>query len=546
MPLPEPIAEHVRHLDPAAQAVVAMVWHMHEEQLAEFHALREQLAELHALREQGKERDARLEVQQAQLETHRKMLFGSRSEKLPPISSAVRRAVDEEELTPAALDLPATASDEEIEQARSTHRRARGRKDSEAARERRRKTLAKLPVVREQVRVSDDQLPKGTSREDYAVVGEGTIVRRIEHVREHLVLTEYVLETLSQRGGDAIVQAQAPPGVIERGAWAPSVYAQVVVSKCVDSMPLYRQERTLGRAGFAVARSVLCDLFHRAADVLAPLYERLLVLACQHPYVHADETKIRVGEPKRARSAWVWTVLCEDIVAYVFSETRAGENANRLLGGTKGVLIVDGYAGYNGVVGDDGRLRAGCWAHTRRKFFDALSSAPQARELLDLIVALYRIERDAADNDILGTEVHGLLRTERSAGVLDRIEAWVDLHNGTVVPKSPLGEALTFATNQRAALRVFLRDPKVPLDNNIAERALRVVAVGRKNYLFVGHAEGGHNLAVLQTLCHTCLLHDLNPYEYLRDVLVRVQTHLNSELDDLLPMNWAARFGRPP
>ena len=403
MPLPEPIAEHVRHLDPAAQAVVAMVWHMHEEQLAEFHALREQLAELHALREQGKERDARLEVQQAQLETHRKMLFGSRSEKLPPISSAVRRAVDEEELTPAALDLPATASDEEIEQARSTHRRARGRKDSEAARERRRKTLAKLPVVREQVRVSDDQLPKGTSREDYAVVGEGTIVRRIEHVREHLVLTEYVLETLSQRGGDAIVQAQAPPGVIERGAWAPSVYAQVVVSKCVDSMPLYRQERTLGRAGFAVARSVLCDLFHRAADVLAPLYERLLVLACQHPYVHADETKIRVGEPKRARSAWVWTVLCEDIVAYVFSETRAGENANRLLGGTKGVLIVDGYAGYNGVVGDDGRLRAGCWAHTRRKFFDALSSAPQARELLDLIVALYRIERDAADNDILGT-----------------------------------------------------------------------------------------------------------------------------------------------
>jgi transposase len=105
---------------------------------------------------------------------------------------------------------------------------------------------------------------------------------------------------------------------------------------------------------------------------------------------------------------------------------------------------------------------------------------------------------------------------------------------------------ITFAINQRKALRVFLDDPKVPLDNNIAERALRVVAVGRKNYLVVGHAEGGRNLAVLQTLCHTCRLHDLNPYEYLRDVLVRVQTHPNAEIDDLLPMNWAARFGQPP
>lgn len=529
MPLPEHIAAQVERLDPAAQAVIAVVWHAHEEQLGELQALREQL----------KERDA-------QLETYRKMLFGKRSEKLPPISSEVRRAVDEEELTPAALDLPSTASDEEIEEARKSRRRSRGRKDSEAARERRRKALAKLPVVQEQVRVSDDQLPEGMKREDFTSVGEGTIVRRIEHVREHLVMTEYVLETLSQRGGDAIVRAKPPPGVIERGAWGPSVYAHVVVSKCVDAMPLYRQERTLGRAGHAVARSVLCGLFHRAAEVLAPLYERLLTQACQHPYVHADETKIRVGEPGKARNAWVWTVLCEDIVAYVFSETRAGENANRLLGGTSGVLIVDGYAGYNGVVGDDGRTRAGCWAHSRRKFFDALASSPQAREVLDLIVALYRIERDAAEGEILGTEVHGLLRKEQSTKVVDDIEAWVDRHDGTVAPKSPLGEAITFAINQRASLRVFLADPKVPLDNNIAERALRVVAVGRKNYLFVGHAEGGRNLAVLQTLCHTCLLHDLNPYEYLRDVLVRVQTHPNAEIDDLLPMNWAARFRRPP
>jgi transposase len=536
MAMPDHIAAQLTDLDPAARAVVGLVWHMHEEQMTELQALRAQL----------RDRDAKLEAQQTQLDTYRRMLFGTRSEKLPPISSEVRRAIDEEELTPAALDLPSTASAEDIEEARGKYRRKRARKDSEPARERRRKALASLPVVRERIGVADDQIPPGMTRADFASVGEGTIVRRIEHVREHLVMTEYVLETLSERGGDAIVQARPPAGVIERGAWGPSVYAKVVVSKCVDSMPLYRQERALGRAGHAIARSVLCDLFHRAASTLAPLYDRLLDLACQHPYVHADETKIRVGEPQQARNAWVWTFLCEHIVAYVFSETRSGDNADRWLGGTSGVLIVDGYAGYNGVVGDEGRTRAGCWAHTRRKFFDALALAPQARELLAMIVSLYRIERDAADRGVLGTEVHALLRKEESTKVVEAIEAWIDAHKGTVTPKSPLGEAVTFASNQRKALRVFLTDPKIPLDNNIAERALRVVAVGRKNYLFVGHAEGGHNLAVLQTLCHTCLLHQINPYEYLQDVLIRVKTQSEPDLDALLPMNWSARPSLPP
>ena len=172
-------------------------------------------------------------------------------------------------------------------------------------------------------------------------------------------------------------------------------------------------------------------------------------------------------------------------------------------------------------------------------FFGALKTAPEAREVLDLIVALYRVERDAADRDLLGTEAHRMLRQEVSKPLVDRIDAWVDARLDTAVPKSPLGAALSFSHNQRQALRRFLRDPKIPLDNNIAERALRVVAVGRKNYLFVGHAEGGHNLAVLQTLCHTCLLHGVNPYEYIQDVLVRTGRHPASRIDELLPQSWA-------
>jgi transposase len=526
--MPEHIATQVAALDPAAQTVVHMLWFFHEQQMEELRALRGELAE----------RDAKLEELQAQNDTFRRMLFGPSSEKLPPISQEVRRAVDEEELV---LDVPADATAEQVEQAKTTARRKRGRKQSEKAREQRRRALDKLPVVRELVHVRPEQLPEGMTLDDFRPLSEGEVVRRIEHVREHLVIVEYVLEKLVERGGERIICAPSPPNVIDQGAWGASVYARVVVHKCVDSMPLYRQERALGRAGFAIARSVLCDLFHRAAEVLEPIYRRLLALVVAHPYVQADETKLRVAEPHQARHAWIWAMLCEDIVAYVYSESRSAEVANHLLAGSTGHLTVDGYAGYNGVVGEDGRVRSGCWSHLRRYFYLALATAPEARELLDLIVALYRVEHDAATHEIFGTPAHGLLREERSTPIVDAIEGWVDARLGLVPPKSPLGQALGYAHNQRATMRVFLSDPKLPLDNNASERALCIIARGRKNFLFVGHEQAGHNLAILQTLCSTCLLHGVDPYSYLHDVLIRVRHHPHQRLDELLPMNW-----RPP
>lgn len=511
--MPDHIAEQVAELDPKAQAVVNLVWHMHQEQIATL---------------------------TAQLDKLQQMLFGSRSEKIPSVQSEVRRSLEFEELGLSALGLADDATDEEIAAARKKERRKRGRAKSEPQRKMPKADRSKLPVVREQVRVAENDLPDGTTRDDFEVVGEGTVVRRVENVREHLVVTEYILETLKAKTGDAIIKATAPAGVVDGGLWAPSLHAKVIVDKCVDSMPFYRQERSLGRAGFSVARSVLCAMFHRAAELLEPIYQRLVGLACEHPYVHEDETKLRIGEPNNARTGWVLTVLCDEIVAYVLSETRAAETPNHLLAGSQGVLIVDGYAGYNGVVGEDGRTRAGCWAHARRKFFDALKTEPRAREVLDVIVLLYRIERRAADRDLFGTEVHRGMRDQLSRAIVRDIDTWVDEHRGAAVPKSPFGAALEFAYNQRTALAQFLDDPMIPLDNNVAERALRAIAVGRKNYLFVGRATGGHNLAVLQTLCQTCQLHSVNPYEHIKDVLVQISTHPAARLDELLPQHWAA------
>ena len=225
--MPEHIEEQVAALEPGAQAVMHMLWHFHEEQMAQFQALREQLAK----------RDEENATLKAQNDKFRKMLFTPRSEKLPPISSEVRTAVEADDFP---LDVPAGATSEEVAKAKTTQRRKRGRSKSKSARERRRKSLEKLPVVQQQVQVTVEQLPEGMSLEDFRPLGDGEVVRRIEHVREHLVVVEYQLQKLVERSGERIVQANAPLNVIDGGAWGPSVYAHVIVSKCVDSMPLYR------------------------------------------------------------------------------------------------------------------------------------------------------------------------------------------------------------------------------------------------------------------------------------------------------------------
>jgi transposase len=209
------------------------------------------------------------------------------------------------------------------------------------------------------------------------------------------------------------------------------------------------------------------------------------------------------------------------------------ENGNAL----EQKLCVDGYSGYNEVVDDSARTRCGCWGHARRKVFESLSSAPYARELLDLIGSLFKVEHEAADAEELGTTRHLARRKKDAAPLIADIYAWVDAHSGADPPSFPLTAALTYLVNQRETLERFLEDPKVPLDNNTAERALRIVALGRKNFLFAGHEEGAQNLAVLQTIVATCLLHGVNPEAYIADVLVRLDD--DADVDTLLPWNWA-------
>jgi len=333
----------------------------------------------------------------------------------------------------------------------------------------------------------------------------------------------------------------APTRVQEGCTYGPAFLAKLAVDKCADATPIYRVEKAMRRAGIPISRSTMNDLVLLAADVCEPLWRAALAEVRIDPHVQADETSVRT-QTRKERS-FVWTFLSSVLTVYVFSASRSGDTPKVVLGGTRGALTIDGYTGYNVVTDVEGRERAGCWSHARRHVFDALATAPEAREGLDIILDLFMVERDAANANIVGTSAHLELRRTRSAPILDRLEAWVSVTAPNFEPKSPMGEALRYLKNQWSRLRVFLDDPLVPVHNNASEAALRIVALMRKNSLFFGNERAGRRFMTLYSLIATCERHDVNPEVYLTDVLVRLQDHPADRVADLLPHRWKEAFG---
>jgi transposase len=481
---------------------------------------------------------ARIAELTAQITALNRMLFGHSSEKMPSMASEVRRALDGEEIADLlAREAQKKGAPLDDAEKRTVSRRL-SRAKSEVTRREKRGIRTGLPVIIEEVKVTSEQLPEGLRIEDCREIEGGVIVERLEHVEEHLVCVQYHLQKVVTPGGGSIVTAAAPANVIEGGQYGPGVYADVVVSKCADSLPFYRIEKRYGRNGCAINRSTLCELFHRAAAILVPVYAALVREAKNSEILNADETTIPVQKDGGCKDGWIWTIITKTIIVYHFSVSRGGAVAKQLLEGTTGMLQVDGYSAYNAVCTETGRIRIGCWAHTRRMFFRALKNFPQAKEVLDWIIVLYVIERRAKQQGILGTDAHLKMRQKQSAPIIEKIRTWLNEQQPLHPPKSQLGKAITYAVNQWDSLNVFCTDPRVELDNNVSERALRIIALGRKNWLFVGKDGGGESMAVLQTIVATCILNNVNPYDYIKDVLIRLQSTDTKDLTPLMPANW--------
>jgi hypothetical protein len=324
----------------------------------------------------------------------------------------------------------------------------------------------------------------------------------------------------------------------------------VLVGKYADHLPLYRQSEIYAREGVELDRSLLAQWVGNVSALLAPVMDALRAHVFTADVVHADDTPIPVLAPGRGstKTGRLWTYLCDErprggeiapAVWFAYTPDRKGEHPQRHLENFTGVLQADGYAGFSKIY-DGGRvLEAACWAHVRRKFVDLheLHKSPVAAEAIDRIGGLYAVEKDIRGRP---TDERRAIRQERSSPQLAAMKAWLETTLHTLSQKSATAKAIRYALTRWQALTRYCDDGRIEIDNNAAERALRCVALGRKNFLFAGSDAGGERAAAIYSLLGTAKLNGLNPEAFLREILVRIADHPINQIADLLPWKLAA------
>ena len=383
-------------------------------------------------------------------------------------------------------------------------------------------------------------------------------VKVIEHVRLKYACRS--CEAEAAEGGPQMVTACKPLAPIEKGLAAPGLLAYVIVSKYGDHLPLHRLEKILKRHEIEISRSTMCDWMRQSAEALRPLYDWMVGEVRRSKVIHTDDTPVEVQQPGRGktRTGRFWVYLGDQthpqtVFDYTPSRTRDGPMTFLRDWGQDEAryLQADAFGGYDGIyAGQAGGkvIEVACWAHARRKFHEARKSDYRnTAQALGYIRLLYDVETDARreilarGEDAAPAAIRRDLRQRRSWPRLEEFKQWLDALQapaGTVLPKSPMGQAVTYALNQWEALCVYAGDGDLAIDNNAAENALRRIAVGRKNWLFAGSDTGGRTAAVLFSLIATCERHHVEPLAYLRDVLTRIAAHPSNALGDLAPNHW--------
>lgn len=349
-----------------------------------------------------------------------------------------------------------------------------------------------------------------------------------------------------------MAQAPAPERLIEGGIPTEALVALVIVSKYADHLPLYRQAQIYSRQGVDLDRSTLADWTGRAAYTLRPVHERLLEVLKSSSKLFADETTAPVLDPgrRRTKTGQLWAYARDDRpwngpeppgVAYVYEPDRKHERPAEHLAGFKGLLQVDGYGAYKALARQNGEVTlAYCWAHVRRQFFDIQANAPApiAAQMLARIGVLYDIERDIRGQS---AQARQTARQNRAAPILETMKAWLEAKLSGVSGKSTIAEAIRYTLSRWQGLVRFREDGRIEIDSNVVERAMRPIALGRKNHLFAGSDEGGRHWAVLASLIETAKMNDVDPQAYLADILVKiVNRHPMSRIDELLPFAYVA------
>ena len=332
--------------------------------------------------------------------------------------------------------------------------------------------------------------------------------------------------------------------VFEGGLPTPALQAHVVVSRFVDHLPYYRQETIHARSGVHTPRATLAGWAGQTGAQITPLFEALKDFVLSSPVLQADETTVKLLDPGagKTKTAYMWAYARGVFdpypgVVYDFCTGRGAHFPFQFLAGWTGTLVRDGYAGYEKTLLLQGRIDAGCLAHARRKFDELFkaNASPVAAQAIQRIAWLYRIEADARDKT---SEQRLKIRHERSRPLCEELHIWLQLERSRVPDGSGIAKAIDYSLNRWAALTRFLLDGDVPIDNNHLENQMRPWALGRRNWLFVGSELAGERAAMIMSLLQSAKLNKADPWAYLKDLLTRLPTQLNSRIDELLPHRW--------
>jgi transposase len=439
----------------------------------------------------------------------------------------------------------------------------------------RRRLPADLPREPKVIDLPEDQKPCPCCGKMRKCIGQ-EISEKLDYVPAKIkviqtVRPKYACPDCDAAGNGAqIAIAELPSSPIEKGLAAPGLLSAVIVSKYSDHLPLNRLERIFGRHDIDISRSTMCDWMAASALALRPLYELMVAQVLGSKVIHTDDTPVDVLDKKlkqtRTGRFWVYSGDGDhpcDVFDYTPSRSRDGPMAFLAGWGKEDVryLQADAFGGYDGIyrgeAGGKNVVEVACMAHARRKFHEARGSDhARSAQALAYIRLLYDVEAEAQAHVVAqeaqrpGDGARSLasirleLRQAKSVPLLEQFKTWLEAQQasagGPVLPKSPMGAAITYALNQWKALCIYCTDGDLNIDNNVSERALRRIAVGRGNWMFCGSDNGGTTAAVLFSFIATCERHHLNPFDYLRDVLDRIASTPISRLAELLPGNWQA------
>jgi transposase len=482
-------------------------------------------------------RDSEIEQLKLLIAKLRRMWLGRKSEKL-------QRQIEQLELRLEALEM--NQAEKDAGQPRTTERSQQSARPS------------RQPLPEHLPREVRTHLPKEVACPDCGgalhKLGE-----EVSEILERLPARFYVIRQVRVKlacgSCDKIVEGKAPSRPIERGLAGPGLLAHVLVSKYGDHLPLYRQAEIFEREGVELARATLADWVAETSELVKPLIAALREHVMEGEKLHADDVPVPVLAPGlgKTKTGRLWTYVRDDrpagdatpaAVWFAYSPDRKGEHPREHLKEFRGTLQADGYAGFAQIYEAGNIQEAACWAHVRRKFYDieVAHKSAVAREALERIAALYGIEK----------EIHGrspeerlAVRNERSRPLLEALKQWLEEILGRLSKKSDTAMAVRYALGRWEALLRYCNDGRLEIDNNAAERSLRAVALGRKNYLFAGSDRGGESAAVLYSLIGTAKLNGIDPEAYLRNILSRIAEHPINRIAELLPWNVAPELGQP-